>query len=82
MDCATWDRTSYHDLLRAGDGSAEGMVVAWFNTVGWPATMATSDRGVFPSRVHALKRKHLQNLVRNSELPLRSGTEAPADPGP
>eukprot|EP00884_Botryococcus_braunii_P004901 jgi/Botrbrau1/14411/Bobra.0014s0058.1 len=79
LDCAAWDRASYHDLLRAGDGSAEGMVVAWFNTVGWPATMPTSDRSVFPSRVHALKRKHLRLLVQNGQLPLRPGVETVVD---
>lgn len=33
LDCCHWSPTTYHDLLRCGDGSAEGLLTAYFETV-------------------------------------------------
>ena len=33
MDCVTWTASVYHDLLRSGDGTAEGIVAAYFGMV-------------------------------------------------
>lgn len=33
LDCSNWSPSVYHDLLRCGDGSAEGLLRAFFDTV-------------------------------------------------
>ena len=33
MDCVAWNPSVYHDLLRSGDGTAEGIVAAYFGMV-------------------------------------------------
>lgn len=33
MDCVAWTPSVYHDLLRSGDGTAEGIVAAYFGMV-------------------------------------------------
>ena len=34
LDCMHFNPQVYHDLLRCGDGSAEGLVTAFFDVVG------------------------------------------------
>ncbi len=33
LDCVAWNPSVYHDLLRSGDGTAEGIVAAYFGMV-------------------------------------------------
>lgn len=33
LDCVAWAPAVYHDLLRSGDGTAEGIVAAYFGMV-------------------------------------------------
>lgn len=33
LDCVAWAPPVYHDLLRSGDGTAEGIVAAYFGMV-------------------------------------------------
>ncbi len=33
LDCCHWTPATYHDLMRCGDGSAEGLLRAYFETV-------------------------------------------------
>lgn len=33
LDCVAWTPAVYHDLLRSGDGTAEGIVAAYFGMV-------------------------------------------------
>jgi len=62
----------YHDLLRVGDGSGEGMLCSFFNTIGWPATLATSEQDSFVATVLARKARRVAALVA-AGLPLRAG---------
>ena len=62
----------YYDLLRVGDGSGEGMVCSYFNTIGWPATLATSDQTGFITNVLNRKAKRVSALVQ-AGLTLRAG---------
>ena len=39
LDCVAWAPPVYHDLLRSGDGTAEGIVAAYFGMV----SAASSD---------------------------------------
>lgn len=73
MDCTSWTPALYSDLVRTGDGTGEGLVAVYFNTVGWPTMLATSDRQAFAKRVHELKKKHLRLLAEHGEIPLRKG---------
>ncbi|KAK9901645.1 hypothetical protein WJX75_006354 [Coccomyxa subellipsoidea] len=73
LDCSNWSPSVYHDLLRCGDGSAEGLLRAFFDTIGWPTMLATADREPFVNRLHAAKRKHLAEMVQSGSIPLRKG---------
>jgi len=73
QNSTSWAPTLYADLIRTGDGTGEGLVAVYFNTVGWPTMLATTDRQPFARRVHELKRKHLRLLAENGEIPLRKG---------
>ena len=33
LDCVAWNPSVYHDLLRTGDGTAEGIVASYFGMV-------------------------------------------------
>lgn len=35
MDSMKWNPSVYHDLLRSGDGSPEGMIRAFFDAVSY-----------------------------------------------
>ncbi|GFR47046.1 hypothetical protein Agub_g8731 [Astrephomene gubernaculifera] len=71
MDCVNWSPVVYHDLLGCSDGSGEGLVRAYFGTVGWPLMLATSDRGAFVRRVQQLKEQQLERLLARDAVPLR-----------
>jgi len=73
MNSTSWAPALYSDLIRTGDGTGEGIVAVYFNTVGWPTMLATTDRQAFARRVHELKRKHLRLLAEAGEIPLRKG---------
>ncbi|DBB09328.1 TPA: hypothetical protein ACH3X3_007907 [Trebouxia sp. C0006] len=73
LDCVAWNPSVYHDLLRSGDGTAEGIVAAYFGMVGWPMMLPSKERRPFAGKVHELKKKHLNNMVMDGKLPLRPG---------
>ncbi|KAK9835988.1 hypothetical protein WJX81_004011 [Elliptochloris bilobata] len=72
LDCAKWSAPVYHDLLRVGDGSGEGMLCSYFNTVGWPTTLATSEQTSFVTTVLGRKAKRVGALV-HAGVTLRAG---------
>ncbi|KAF8057897.1 hypothetical protein HT031_005843 [Scenedesmus sp. PABB004] len=43
-DCASFSAAVYHDLLGKGDGTGEGLVSCYYNTVGWPSFLPTSEQ--------------------------------------
>eukprot|EP00198_Chlamydomonas_reinhardtii_P006175 XP_001695511.1 predicted protein [Chlamydomonas reinhardtii] len=71
MDCVSWTPPVYNDLLGISDGTGEGLVTAYYTTVGWPMMLATSDRPGFVKKIHQLKEKELVKLLRKDEVPLR-----------
>lgn len=42
LDCVAWAPPVYHDLLRSGDGTAEGIVAAYFGMVSAASSFAQS----------------------------------------
>ena len=46
-ECAQFTPPIYNDLLQGGDGTAEGLVTAYFKCMGWPMMLATSDQPLF-----------------------------------
>ncbi|KAK9820334.1 hypothetical protein WJX72_009120 [[Myrmecia] bisecta] len=73
FDCTNWSPSVYHDLLASGDGTAEGIISAYYNTVGWPWVIPTTERRQFLEKVHAMKRAALDRMVAAGEIKLRSG---------
>jgi len=57
----------YNDLLGRGDGTPEGFIAAYFELMGWPEMMATSDRAMFLKKVRSVRkaavRVHLYLLL-------------------
>eukprot|EP00803_Ostreobium_quekettii_P000780 evm.model.scf_68EXC.9 EVM.evm.TU.scf_68EXC.9 scf_68EXC:123378-131661(+) len=73
LECADWSPQVYHDLRRGGDGTAEGMVAAFFNKIGWPMAVATTERKEFVTSVLKYKKKNLRKLLEEDKVPLRPG---------
>lgn len=71
MDCVTWTPPIYNDLLGCCDGTGEGLITAYYTTVGWPVMLATSERGAFVRKVHGIKEKELVKLLNKDGVPLR-----------
>ena len=53
--------------------SATGMLKTWFNTAGWPYTMAKSDHRNFADKILREKDEALGAMLRAGEVPLRDG---------
>ncbi|KAJ6339403.1 hypothetical protein OIU77_007383 [Salix suchowensis] len=47
LDCANWTQPIYQDLVRKSDGDEERMLVLFFNRIGWPTSLPTSEKGAF-----------------------------------
>ncbi|MEW5310238.1 MAG: hypothetical protein WDW38_002055 [Sanguina aurantia] len=73
MDCVQWTPVVYNDLLCSGDGTGRGLVMAYFNTVGWPLSTATSERGTFAEKILQAKQKAFLKLIEKDGIPLRLG---------
>ncbi|KAF6266342.1 hypothetical protein COO60DRAFT_447975 [Scenedesmus sp. NREL 46B-D3] len=63
----------YHDLMSKGDGTGEGLVSAYYQTVGWPTFLPTAEQAVFAGKVHQLKQKEMREMLQLGLLPLRDG---------
>ncbi|GMH40840.1 hypothetical protein BSKO_08744 [Bryopsis sp. KO-2023] len=75
LECANWSSQVYYDLRRGGDGTAEGMLTAFFNTVGWPMAVATKEKADFTRQLHHQKQQILKELLQAGEVPLRDGVQ-------
>jgi hypothetical protein len=60
-------------LPAAGDGTGEGLVRVYYNCVGWPTFLPTSEQGVFAAKVYQLKQQQMKKLVEQGAIPLRDG---------
>ncbi|XP_073107627.1 CBBY-like protein isoform X3 [Elaeis guineensis] len=75
LDCANWTEPVYADLTRKAGGDEERMLVLFFNRIGWPTSLPTSEKETFMKSILREKRKALEEFVTSSNLQLRPGVE-------
>ncbi|XP_057502909.1 uncharacterized protein LOC130786616 isoform X3 [Actinidia eriantha] len=75
LDCANWTEPIYLDLVRKSSGDEERMLILYFNRIGWPTSLPTSEKRTFMKSVLREKKKALDDLVMSKSLPLRPGVE-------
>ncbi|KAL9258110.1 CBBY-like protein [Drosera capensis] len=75
LDCANWTDPIYSDLFRKSSGDEERMLVLFFNRIGWPTSLPTSEKENFMKRVLSEKKAALGDLLKSQSLPLRPGVE-------
>ncbi|KAK9088619.1 hypothetical protein Scep_027701 [Stephania cephalantha] len=75
LDCANWTRPIYLDLTRKARGDEQRMLVLFFDRIGWPASLPTSEKTAFVKSVLWEKGKALEEFVMTNDLPLRPGLE-------
>ncbi|XVF40016.1 hypothetical protein PTKIN_Ptkin01aG0078700 [Pterospermum kingtungense] len=74
LDCANWTEPVYSDLVRRSAGNEERMLVLYFNRIGWPTSLPTSEKEPFVKSVLREKKSALDELMLKT-LPLRPGAE-------
>lgn len=75
LDCANWTQPIYQDLVRKSDGDEERMLVLFFNRIGWPTSLPTSEKGAFIKSVLREKKNALDEFVASKSSLLRPGVE-------
>ncbi|KAL7210799.1 hypothetical protein ACSBR2_013803 [Camellia fascicularis] len=75
LDCANWTEPIYLDLLRKSASDEERMLILYFNRIGWPTSLPTSEKGSFMKSVLREKKNALDDLLISKSLPLRPGVE-------
>ncbi|KAF7803958.1 CBBY-like protein isoform X1 [Senna tora] len=75
LDCANWTEPIYLDLVRKSGGDEEKMLLLFFNRIGWPTSLPTSEKGKFVKSVLQEKEKALEEFVMSESLPLRPGVD-------
>ncbi|RVW78175.1 hypothetical protein CK203_058439 [Vitis vinifera] len=80
LDCANWPEPVYLDLLRCeiqieSAGDEERMLILFFNKIGWPTSVPTSEQKTFMQNVLREKKNALDDLLVSKGLPLRPGVE-------
>jgi hypothetical protein len=73
--CSQWSPHIYYDLLRFGDSTGEGLVKAYYEMVGWPIMLSTSDRPAFVEKIYSIKKKAFHDIIENRDFPLRDGAK-------
>lgn len=73
--CSQWSPHIYYDLLRFGDSTGEGLVRAYYDMVGWPIMLSTSDRPAFVEKIYSIKKQKFRDIIAERELPLREGAK-------
>ncbi|KAK2983957.1 hypothetical protein RJ640_009680 [Escallonia rubra] len=63
------------DVDGKSPGDEERMLILYFNRIGWPTSLPTTERGKFMKSVLREKKKALDDLVMSKSLPLRPGAE-------
>ncbi|WMV15424.1 hypothetical protein MTR67_008809 [Solanum verrucosum] len=51
LDCANWSQPVYQDLVKKSMGDEERMLVLFFNRIGWPTSLPTSEKETFMKTV-------------------------------
>eukprot|EP00798_Chlamydomonas_sp_ICE-L_P009803 gene9803-7693_t len=75
--CIDFTVPLYNDLLSAGDGTAEGLLTAYFKTVGWPEMLPTADQPLFLMKPNSFLRSSLTAVSQPHSL-LRSNISVAA----
>ncbi|XP_066358640.1 CBBY-like protein isoform X1 [Miscanthus floridulus] len=75
LDCANWTEPIYADLVRKARGNEERMLALFFDRIGWPTSLPTSEKGSFIKSVLREKLKALEEFSASDSLPLRPGVE-------
>ncbi|KNA18002.1 hypothetical protein SOVF_074770, partial [Spinacia oleracea] len=75
LDCANWTEPIYSDLSRKGFGDEDRMLALYFNRIGWPTSLPTSEKDSFMKSVLEEKKKALAEFVSSKNTPLRPGIE-------
>lgn len=75
LDCANWTEPIYADLVRKACGDEERMLALFFDRIGWPTSLPTSEKGSFIKSVLREKLKALEEFSASDSLPLRPGVE-------
>ncbi|CAN1846232.1 CBBY-like protein [Linum perenne] len=75
LDCANWTEPIYMDLLRKCTGDEERMLLLYFNRIGWPTSLPTSEKQTFMKNVLQEKKKALDEFAASEGSPLRPGVE-------
>lgn len=73
--CSQWNPHIYYDLLRFGDSTGEGLVKAYYDMVGWPIMLSTSDRPAFVEKIYSIKKQRFHKIIEERDLPLREGAK-------
>ncbi|KAM1008026.1 hypothetical protein TB2_004386 [Malus domestica] len=72
--CTNWTEPVYLDLLRESGGDEEKMVNLYFNRIGWPSSLPTSE-GSFVKNVLKKKKIAMDEFLMSESLTLRPGVE-------
>ncbi|KAM1107789.1 hypothetical protein EV1_004473 [Malus domestica] len=75
LDCASWPEPVYLDLLRMSAGDEEKMVNLYFNRIGWPSSLPTSEKASFVKNVLQKKKIAMDEFLMSESLTLRPGVE-------
>ncbi|XP_062204415.1 CBBY-like protein isoform X1 [Phragmites australis] len=75
LDCANWTEPIYADLVRKSRGDEEMMLVLFFDRIGWPTSLPTSEKGSFIKSALREKLKALEEFSTSDSLSLRPGVE-------
>ena len=71
--CSQWSTPIYFDLLRFGDSTGPGLIKTYFEMVGWPIMLSTSDRQAFVDRLYSTKQRIFKELLHMGDIELRNG---------
>jgi len=74
-----WDVELYGKLLKVGGGKER--MTAYFQEVGWPSVIPTSEqeRAAFIADLHKIKTNNFQKVIESGVVPLRPGVERLVD---
>ncbi|XP_021596270.1 uncharacterized protein LOC110602956 isoform X3 [Manihot esculenta] len=73
LDCANWTEPVYLDLRRKSAGDEERMLILYFNQIGWPTSLPTSEKGTFIKNVLREKKIAMDEFMMSESSPLRPG---------
>ncbi|KAL3742471.1 hypothetical protein ACJRO7_017878 [Eucalyptus globulus] len=75
LDCANWTEPVYLDLVRKSAADEERMLILYFNRIGWPTSLPTSEKSSFVKSVLREKKHAMDELMMSKDLPLRPGIQ-------